>query len=87
MIFSALKVVPNPKPTEWDLDMIISPAVYFWVIVAGCVTVFAVVLAIIFFLHRQEKKAEEPEGPNGCIICLQATWDVIYVSNNVNILF
>ena len=29
---------------------------------------------------EEEKKAEEPEGPNGCIVCLQATWDVIYVS-------
>ena len=30
---------------------------------------------------EEEKKADaEDEGPNGCIICLQATWDVIYVS-------
>ena len=27
---------------------------------------------------EEEKKAEEPEGPNGCIVCMQATWDVIY---------
>ena len=33
---------------------------------------------------EEEKKAEEPEGPNGCIVCLQATWDVIYVSIQSN---
>lgn len=30
---------------------------------------------------EEEKKAEEDQGPNGCIVCLQATWDVIYVRN------
>jgi len=36
---------------------------------------------------EEEKKAEEDQGPNGCIVCLQATWDVIYVSYHQFICF
>ena len=28
-----------------------------------------------------EEKKEEDKGPNGCMVCLQATWDVVYVSS------
>jgi hypothetical protein len=29
----------------------------------------------------KEEKKEEDKGPNGCMVCLQATWDVVYVSS------
>ena len=28
-----------------------------------------------------EEKKEEDEGPNGCVKCMGATWEGIYVSN------
>ena len=31
-------------------------------------------------MMMMEEKKEEDEGPNGCIKCLGATWEVIYVS-------
>ena len=34
---------------------------------------------------KEEEKKDEDEGPNGCIVCLQATWDVIYVSYGIRI--
>ena len=33
-----------------------------------------------------EKKKEEDEGPNGCLVCLEATWKGIYVSNLINLM-
>ena len=31
-----------------------------------------------------EKKKEEDEGPNGCLVCLEATWKGIYVCKLLN---
>ena len=31
-------------------------------------------------MMMEEEEEEEEEGPGCCLTCLQATWDVIYVS-------
>lgn len=50
---------PSDEPLKWRLELMVSPASYFWWIVLGTVIVMLIISIVILILDRRETKEDE----------------------------